>query len=91
MKKMWRIAEPTVGAFDAKTNLSQLLDRVEKGETLVITRHGVPVARLMPYKEEAIDREQVRKTIQELKKFSKGRRLPPGETIKDLIEEGRRY
>jgi prevent-host-death family protein len=87
---MKRSIETTVGAFDAKTNLSQLLDRVEKGETVVITRHGVPVARLSPY-ESGIDREMVRKTIQELKKFAKGRRLPPGETIKDLINEGRRF
>jgi prevent-host-death family protein len=87
---MKRSIETTVGAFDAKTNLSRLLDRVENGETVVITRHGVPVARLTPYKTE-IDREEVRKAIAELKKLSKGQRLPPGETIKDLINEGRRY
>jgi len=38
----------TVGAYDAKTRLSELLDRVEKGEQIVITRHGRPVARLVP-------------------------------------------
>ena len=37
-----------VGAFEAKNNLSQLLDRVERGEEVVITRHGRPVARLVP-------------------------------------------
>jgi prevent-host-death family protein len=37
-----------IGAFDAKTHLSELLDRVEKGEELVITRRGRPVARLVP-------------------------------------------
>ncbi len=36
----------TVGAFEAKTKFSELLDRVERGETVVITRHGQPVARL---------------------------------------------
>jgi len=77
----------TTVAFDANTNLAQLLDRVEKGETIVITRNGVSVARLTQY----IDRDKVRNTIEELKKFSKGRRLPPGETIKDLINEGRRF
>jgi prevent-host-death family protein len=36
----------TVGAHDAKTHLAQLLDRVERGEEIVITRHGRPIARL---------------------------------------------
>lgn len=43
---MGRIA--TVGAFDAKTHLSSLLDRVERGEEVVITRRGKAVARLVP-------------------------------------------
>ena len=38
----------TVGAFEAKTHLSTLLERVERGEEIVITRHGRPVARLAP-------------------------------------------
>jgi prevent-host-death family protein len=37
----------TVGAFEAKTKLSELLDRVERGEEVLITRHGKPVARLI--------------------------------------------
>ena len=37
----------TVGAFEAKTKLSELLDRVERGEEITITRHGKPVARLV--------------------------------------------
>ena len=41
-------AAVSVGAYDAKTRLSELLDRVEKGEQIVITRHGKPVARLIP-------------------------------------------
>ena len=40
-------AAVSVGAYDAKTRLSELLDRVEKGEQIVITRHGKPVARLI--------------------------------------------
>jgi prevent-host-death family protein len=38
----------SVGAYDAKTRLSELLDRVERGEQIVITRHGKPIARLVP-------------------------------------------
>ena len=39
----------TVGAFEAKTNLSALLDKVESGEDILITRHGKPVAVLKTY------------------------------------------
>lgn len=38
----------TVGSYEAKTHLLQLLERVERGETITITRHGKPVARLVP-------------------------------------------
>lgn len=78
----------TVGAFDAKTNLSQLLDRVERGETIVITRHGAAVAKLVPVELE-FDREKARRTANELEAFSKEVRLPKGVSLKDLIEEGR--
>jgi prevent-host-death family protein len=76
-----------VGVFDAKTNLSQLIDRVELGETIVITRHGMPVARLVPY-QDAGDREQVREAVDGLLGF-RGPKLPRGLTIKKLIDEGR--
>ncbi len=38
-----------IGAFEAKNTLGALLDRVQQGEEIVITRHGKPVARLAPY------------------------------------------
>ncbi|HKE26428.1 MAG TPA: type II toxin-antitoxin system prevent-host-death family antitoxin [Bryobacteraceae bacterium] len=38
-----------IGAFEAKNKLAALLDQVEKGEEIVITRHGRPVARLVPH------------------------------------------
>jgi prevent-host-death family protein len=82
-------AAEMVGAFDAKTKLSELLDRVEKGEVIVITRHGTPVARLAPY-EEAIDGSRIRKAGQRLLALSKGAHLPKGVTLRDLIDEGRR-
>ncbi|MGH9604384.1 MAG: type II toxin-antitoxin system Phd/YefM family antitoxin [Terracidiphilus sp.] len=50
---------PEVGAFEAKNTLGALLDRVENGEEIVITRHGRPVARLVP-NEGRIDRSQAR-------------------------------
>ena len=42
------VAMEFVGAYEAKTHLPQLLDRVEGGETITITRHGKPVAKLVP-------------------------------------------
>jgi prevent-host-death family protein len=48
-----------VGAFEAKNTLGSLLDRVQRGEEIVITRHGNPVARLIP-NTGGIDREQAR-------------------------------
>ena len=47
-----------IGAFEAKNTLGALLDRVEQGEEIVITRHGKPVARLAPCAA-AVDREGV--------------------------------
>ena len=52
----------TVGAFDAKTHLAALLERVEKGESFVITRHGRPVAQLSPV--ERRDPEQITRLIE---------------------------
>jgi prevent-host-death family protein len=79
----------TVGSFEAKTHLSSLLDRVSKGERIAITKHGVPVALLVPVQPEPDrDRDAV---IDELKAFGQGRTLPESVTIGDLMEEGRRY
>ena len=80
----------TVGSFEAKTHLSQLLERVAKGEEFTITKHGKPVARLVPAAA-AKSRLDVRKVIEELKAFSKGNTLGKGVTIRELIDEGRRF
>ncbi len=78
----------TVGAFEAKTRLSQLLDQVEKGEIVTITRHGEPVAVLSPAKcvRDTRTGEQI---LAEMKRIREGITLG-GITIKELIEEGRR-
>ena len=78
----------TVSAFDAKTRLGRLLDRVETGEAIIITRHGHPVARLVPF-EEKIDRKKVDRALAEIEKLARGRSLK-GVSIRQLIEEGRR-
>jgi prevent-host-death family protein len=77
----------TVGTFEAKTHLTRLLDRVAAGEQITITRHGTPVARLVPVRPTGAP--ELRETIAKLKEFSKNQTLG-GLKIKDLINEGRR-
>jgi prevent-host-death family protein len=78
----------TVGSYEAKTHLPRLLEEVAAGEEITITKHGVPVAVLVPPPGEK--RRDTRKVIEELKEFRKGNRLG-GLKIKDLVEEGRRF
>lgn len=79
----------TVGSFEAKTHLPALLERVQQGEHITITRRGVPVAMLVPAgSHPRMERKQI---IAELKKFGRGHSLPRGKTVRDLIEEGRRF
>jgi prevent-host-death family protein len=77
-----------VGAFEAKSRLGQLLDRVEAGEEVVITRHGKAVAKLVPARA-GHDRQKARRVADQLLEASRGVTLD-GLTIKDLINEGRR-
>ncbi|MGH7037710.1 MAG: type II toxin-antitoxin system Phd/YefM family antitoxin [Stellaceae bacterium] len=76
-----------VGAFEAKTRLGQLLDLVERGEEVVITRHGRPVALLAPPKA-AFNRTEARAAAERIREMSKGVTLG-GLSLKDLIDEGR--
>ena len=76
-----------VGAFEAKNRLGQLLDLVEGGEEIVITRHGKPVARLVPPRA-AFNRAEAREAAARIREMSKGVTLG-GVPIKDLINEGR--
>ena len=76
-----------VGAFDAKTYLPALLNRVSKGETIQITRRGVPVAMLVSVQaESARDAKAAAARIREARKGIHLRGL----RIKDMINEGRR-
>jgi prevent-host-death family protein len=79
----------SVGAYEAKTHLPQLLDRVASGEEIQITRNGRPVARLVP--EPAEETSDIRSVIAQIREFRKGRKLGDDLTIRELIEEGRRF
>lgn len=75
-------------AYEAKTHLTQLLDRVALGEEIRITRNGRPVARLIPETDD--EQEDVRAVIAQVREFRKGRKLGTDVTIRQLVEEGRR-
>jgi prevent-host-death family protein len=79
----------SVGTFEAKTHLSELLDRVARGEKITITRHGVPAALLVPVTDAApkLTHSEVVEGMRALRK-----RVKPGKTsVRDLVKEGRRF
>jgi prevent-host-death family protein len=80
----------SVGSFAAKTHLAQLLERVARGEKFVITKHGEPVAMLVPARHNKA--KDVKQVIAEFKAYSKrqGRTLG-GVSFRALIDEGRRF
>lgn len=82
--------ESTVGSYEAKTHLPRLLERVEKGETITITRRGVPIARLVPVAARSPEQQQkINEAIDWLLEFRANHPLN-GLRIKDLISEGRK-
>jgi len=79
----------TLGAYAAKTHFSEVLDRVENGETVTVTRHGVAVARIVPIRDDFRD---ALSAMKEWRRYRQEQNITLGEgvTIKELIEEGRR-
>lgn len=87
-----------IGAYEAKTHLPKLLERVEKGESFVITRHGRAVAELTPVGKR--DERSIRRAIADLRSFREelaGRGvhmrdlLGKGESVRDLAHKGHRH
>jgi len=78
----------TVGAFEAKTHLNELLRQVSRGETIRITLRGVPVAKLVPAGQE--EQRDLKRTVRELREIRQGASLG-GLSLRELIDEGRRY
>ena len=76
-----------VGAFDAKTHLSSLLDKVAQGEEVLITRRGLPVARLVPAGQ--VERARTASAIEELRALRSVLKLR-GLDWQALRNEGRR-
>ncbi|HKM61221.1 MAG TPA: type II toxin-antitoxin system prevent-host-death family antitoxin [Acidisphaera sp.] len=89
----------SVGVYEAKNRLSELLDEVEQGREVTITRHGKPVAKLVRAVQEPASRldmgpdfdwEAAKRAAEELIELRK-KSKPGPESLKDLINEGRRW
>jgi prevent-host-death family protein len=79
----------TISFYDARTHLSELLDQVAKGKQVLITRRGKPAALLSPPPAET--KVDVKQVIAEMKALRRGQTLGKGLSVRDLIEEGRRF
>lgn len=76
----------TVGAYEAKTKLGELLDQVERGREITITRHARNIAKLVPADQVSIDRS----VFTRLRALRSRLALGKGESARALIETGRR-
>jgi len=78
----------SVGSFEAKTHLSNLIDNVIKGHDYIITKRGKPVARLIPYKanDYNLSIKEIVFQFDYIRKSIKGK-----VNIKEFITEGRKY
>lgn len=77
-----------IGAYEAKTHLPKLLDRVAQGENLTITRHGKPVAKLVPV---ATDQERAKEALERMAELRKHIKPVPLAELIDSAHEGHRY
>lgn len=81
--------ERTVGAYEAKTHLSRLLGEVARGASITITKHGVPVAVLVP--PPAVRQKTIEEAIEGFRELRKQTKPLGDLTIREMIDEGRRY
>ena len=79
----------TVGAYQAKTHLPRLLERVRRGESVTITKHGRPIARLVPVA--ADDEDRARQAANRIRRRRQRRRGAPLAELMETIHEGHRH
>ena len=78
-----------IGAFEAKTHFSQIIEKAEHGADFIITRRGKPVAKIIPFEQKpAMTRQEAFERLVELRKLYRGE--PGSFNIREAIEEGRR-
>ena len=79
----------TIGAFEAKTHFSQIIEQAEHGADFIITRRGKPVAKIIPFEQKKeMSRQEALESFRELRKLYRGE--PGSFNIREAIEEGRR-
>jgi prevent-host-death family protein len=83
----------TVGIYEAKTHLSELVEHAANGETILITRHGMPIAEIRAASSIRRSQDEVAAAIDAWMAYRELHNIRLGDdlTIRDLIEEGRRY
>jgi len=82
------MAQQTIGAFEAKTHFSQILEGAEQGDDFIVTKRGKPVAKIIPFNQET--KMTFKEAVEQLKEFRKFYRGEPGSfNIREAIEEGR--
>ena len=79
----------TVSSYEAKTHLPRLIREVERGETVIITRHGKPVAKLAPVDDQR--RADIDEVIERMKRARAGRPKVPLEELLAARHEGHKY
>ena len=78
-----------IGAFEAKTHFSQIIEKVENGADFIITKRGKPVAKIIPIEQEKqMTRKEAIEALREMRKHYKG--VPGDFNIREAIEEGRK-
>ena len=79
----------SIGAFEAKTHLSDLLDRVARGEKITITRHGVPAALLVPITETTpkLTHQEIIEGMRAVRKRVKTSKM----SVREMVNEDRRF
>jgi prevent-host-death family protein len=83
------MAQQQIGAFEAKTHFSQIIEKVEHGADFVITKRGKPVAKIIPFGQEPeITRKEAFEQLIEMRKLYRGE--PGSFNIREAIEDGRR-
>jgi antitoxin (DNA-binding transcriptional repressor) of toxin-antitoxin stability system len=78
------------GSFEAKTYFSEILGEVIKGESFVITKHGVKVAMIIPFTQKEKGVDPVKNSIRAIKKLRKGITLGKKLSVRKMREEGRK-
>lgn len=81
----------SIGAFEAKTHFSQLLARVVKGETIVITKHGESIAKLSPMEAASKKVNVAAEAVKAMRVLRRGVTLGKNISLKQLIKEGRKW